>query len=150
MQRQKTRMFLMSFRTQSENGSALIQRAAGGKLSNISWVLSPSAQDKTPATWDSWLTRNKSNIVIWGRVLFHTPDDNNQLNWNPFCLLLTRESLCFSSLSSQGSNQETASWWQDSGFGSAHGGYAGTALTRQINSVVRKGSAKVQTTAVLL
>lgn len=47
MEKQKTWMFLMSFSSQSENDSALIQWAAGRKLSNISWVLSPAAQDKT-------------------------------------------------------------------------------------------------------
>lgn len=106
---------------------------------------------QTSAAWHSRRRQNKSTVVTWSRVPFHTLDDNNQLNWNPFCLLLTRESLSvFSSLSSQWSNQETASWSQDSGFGYAHGGSAGAALTRQINSVVRKGSAEVQATAALL
>lgn len=122
----------------------------GAEQYQLGWVLAPSTQDRNSTTWRSWLRANKNNMVIRSTVPFHSLDDNNQLNWNPFYLLLTWESFCFSSLSSQWSNQETASWWQDSGFGYAHGGSAGKALTRQINSVVRRGSAEVQTTAVLL
>lgn len=51
MERQKTHMFLMSFNSQSENGSALIQWAAGGKLSSISWVFFSSHTRKNCATW---------------------------------------------------------------------------------------------------
>lgn len=89
MERQNTQMFLMSFTSQSENGRALIQSAAGRKKDEqyqLVWVSLRKRQ--TSAAWHSWLGQNKSNIVTWSRVPFHTLDDNNQLNWNPLSISL--------------------------------------------------------------
>lgn len=52
---------------------------------------------------------NKSSSVTRSRVPSSHADGNGRLNWNPSCPPFTWKSLRFASLSSCGSNQETAS-----------------------------------------
>lgn len=139
----QTQMFLITFSSHCiKLGEQLLESRAMSAESCL-----PPAKMKL-GHFTQLTKTNKSCNVTRSRVPSSCADDDNQLNWNPYCPPLTWKSLTPFLAFISGIKSSDCILMPN--LDSHVARLVGAAVRRQINDVVRWGSAEVQATAVHL